>query len=96
MEEEPKNQSNIISKWRAFSLNWIILSHMLIAAVKWAAAILRSIILKSEEGQNWGNAAKESILPAAGTVLIEAANSAKHGGSGKKKRKKLYKSSARL
>ena len=39
--------------------------------------------------QNWGKAAKESILPAAGTVLNEAANRVKQGGNGKRKRKKL-------
>ena len=47
---------------------------------------------KSEEGQNLGNAAKQSILPAAGTVLNEAASRVKQGGSGKKKRKKLRRS----
>ena len=40
----------------------------------------------------WRNAAKQSILPAAGTVLNEAANRVKQGGSGKKKRKKLRRS----
>ena len=40
-------------------------------AVKGAASILGSLILKMDEGQNWGNAAKQSILPPAGTVLNE-------------------------
>ena len=39
-----------------------------------------------------GNAAKQSILPAAGTVWNEAARSVKQGGSGKKKRIKLKRS----
>ena len=45
-----------------------------------------------EEAQNFGNAAKQSILPAVGTVLNEAANRVKQGGSEKMKRKKLRRS----
>ena len=68
------------------------LRHVLPVAVKWAASFLGSGVQKVEEGQNWGNAAKQSILPAAGRVLNEAANRVKQGGSGKKKRKKLRRS----
>lgn len=68
------------------------LRHVLPVAVKGAASFLGSLMQKREEGQNWGNAAKQSILPAAGTVLNEAANRVKQGGSGKKKRKKLRRS----
>ena len=63
------------------------LRHVLPVAVKGAASFLGSLMQKSEEGQNWGNAAKQSIFTAAGTVLNEAANRMKQGGSGKKKRK---------
>ena len=65
---------------------------MLPVAVKGAASFLGSLMQKREEGQNLGNAAKQSILPAAGTVLNEAANRVKQGGSGKKKRKKMRRS----
>ena len=64
------------------------LRHVLPVAVKGAASFLGSLMQKREEVQNWGNAAKQSNLPAAGTVLNEAANRVKKGGSGKKKRKK--------
>ena len=38
---------------------------------------------KREQGQNWGNPAKEILLHADGTVLNEAASSVKQGGVGK-------------
>ena len=68
------------------------LRHLLPVAVKGAATFLGILMQKREEGEIWGNAAKQSILPAAGTVLSEAANRVKQGGSGKKKRKKLRRS----
>ena len=64
------------------------LRHVLPVAVKGAASFLRRLLQQREQEQNRGNAAKESILPVAGTVLNEAANRVKQGGSGKKKRKK--------
>ena len=76
------------SKWQ-----WIgevlrcYLLHVLPVAVKGAAFFFRHLMQKSKEGQNWGNAAKESIFPSAGTVWHEAANSVKQGGGGKKKGK---------
>ena len=62
--------------------------HVFPVAVKRAASFLGRVMQKREQRQNWGNAAKESILPAAGTVLNEAANRVKQAGSGKKKMKK--------
>ena len=55
--------------------------------VKGPASFFGSLMQKTDECQNWGNAAKQSILPAAGSVLNEAANRVKQGGSGKKKMK---------
>ena len=45
------------------------LRHVVPLAGKGAASFLGSLMQKWEQWQNWGNAAKESILPAAGTVL---------------------------
>ena len=58
------------------------------------------LIQKSQKGQNRGNAAKESILPAAGTVLNEATNSVKQVGRWNRKgnkvsRSAVYKASSR-
>ena len=43
-----------------------------------------SLMQKTEEAQNSANAAKDSIIAAPDTVLTEAANREKQGGSGKK------------
>ena len=64
------------------------LPHVLPVALKEAASFFGSLIQKSEQGQNWGNAAKERILPAAGTVLNEAANRIKQGGKWQKDKEK--------
>ena len=69
-----------------------VLPHVVVVAVKGAVSFLGSLMQKSEQGQNLGNAAKQAILAAAGTVLNEAANRVKQGGSVKKKRKKLRRS----
>ena len=53
-----------------------------------------SLMQKTEEAQNSANAAKDSIIAAPGTVLTEAANREKQGGSGKKgkiRRSTVYK-----
>ena len=68
------------------------LRHVLPVAGKGAASFVGSLIKKMEQGQNWGNAAKETILHAARTVLNELANTVKRVGSGKTKRKKLSRS----
>ena len=82
--------SRYIQYGNGFGDVWLgFLSHVLPLADKVAASLLRSIMEKKEEGENWGNPGKESILPAAGTVLHESANRVKQGGSGKKKMKKL-------
>ena len=47
---------------------------------------------KWQERQNWGKAAKQTILLLAGTVLNEAANIMNEGGTGKKKREKIRRS----
>ena len=47
------------------------LLHVLPVAVKVAASFFGSLMQKREKGQNWGNAAKQSILPAAGTVRMK-------------------------
>ena len=52
-----------------------------------AASFLGSLLQKGEEGQIWGNGAKESILRDAGTVLNEAANREKQGQLNRRKYK---------
>ena len=63
------------------------LRHVLPVAVKGAASFFGSLMQKTEQGQNWGNAAKALILPPSGTVLNEAANMVKQGEVGKRKGK---------
>ena len=58
---------------------WTVCRVFFTMAGKGAASFLGSIMEKMEPAQNWGNAAKESILLAAGRVLIEAADRGKHG-----------------
>ena len=67
------------------------LRHVLPVAVKGAASFLGSLMQKRDEGQNWGNAAKSAIIPAANTVLNETANKIRQGGvenAEKRKRKR--------
>ena len=67
---------------------WGFLRHVLPVAVKGAASFLGSLMQKRNEGQNWGNAAKSALIPAAGTVLNETANKIRQGGSGKRRKNK--------
>ena len=65
----------------------VVLSRCVTVPVKVVAYFFESLMQKCDEGQNWGNPAKESIIPAAGTVLNEATNSVKQRGSMKNKMK---------